>query len=155
MKSSVVCDITLGSLLKVRWCFRGTCPVCLQNLSELSKKPTWSRRQGELCLAYSSILKMEAICFSKMSVDFLPGWEPQIQNCVVLTKIHNFCLKFLFVVESMMTEVLSKWLLKLLWFKIYKGEFISCLLGYDTVFPKWLVGWMGRVAGLWFLSDQG
>jgi hypothetical protein len=62
MKSSIFWDIVLCSLLKVNWCFGGTCCFQQQNIAVCFMLVS--------CLSYSSTLKVEAICFSKMSGDF-------------------------------------------------------------------------------------
>jgi hypothetical protein len=44
----------------------------VEECGKLGKKPTWSKYQSDWvsCLAYSSNLKLESICFSETSVDF-------------------------------------------------------------------------------------
>jgi hypothetical protein len=68
-------DIMLCSLLKVNQCFWGTYCLHLQLKNEPSKKSGWKFCLSPAftlvsCLAYSSTLKMEAVCFSKTVVDF-------------------------------------------------------------------------------------
>jgi predicted ATP-binding protein involved in virulence len=72
MKSSMFRVITPCSPLKVNRYFGGICRLRLQG-----KRIRQARNQHETdsnllpaCLAYYSTLKMEAICFSEMSVDF-------------------------------------------------------------------------------------
>jgi hypothetical protein len=72
-KNSIFWDITPCSLLKVNRCFGGTFRPHHQvrNINQ-TRTQRESRWQAELVsyLAYSSILKMEAICTSEMPVDF-------------------------------------------------------------------------------------
>jgi hypothetical protein len=74
MKSSIFWDITSCSPLKVNGSFGGTCRLHLQG-----RKVSWERNQRESlspaftlvsCSAYSSALKMEAICSSETTGDF-------------------------------------------------------------------------------------
>jgi hypothetical protein len=69
---TVFWDIMLCSPLQVSQCFRGTYCLCPQG-----QRMSWARYQCEKrwqaessCWAYSSTLKMEAICSSKTSGDF-------------------------------------------------------------------------------------
>jgi hypothetical protein len=71
MKSTIFQDITLCSLLKVNRHFRRTCRPHLNGRRIRGARNQNGRRwQAEPCSAYSSTLKMEAICFSETSVDF-------------------------------------------------------------------------------------
>jgi hypothetical protein len=80
MKSSVFCDIRPWIPVKVNWRIGGACCLHLHG-----RKITQSWNQHELslllsscftlisCLAYSSTLKKEAICFSEMTFTGLHG----------------------------------------------------------------------------------
>jgi hypothetical protein len=72
-ESSIFWDITPCSPLKVNWSFRGTYRFHLQDRRISRARYQWeSRWQAKLvsCSAYSSTLKMEALCSSETSVDF-------------------------------------------------------------------------------------
>jgi hypothetical protein len=84
-------------MVKVNQCFKGTCCLYLQGWRVFQ-----ARNQHEAgllliacfilvsCLAYSSALKMEVTCYSKMSVDF--QWTTW--HCIPITKsFHNHCWK--------------------------------------------------------------
>jgi hypothetical protein len=66
MNSSIFCDITPYSPLKVNRRFGGTC-FHLETKQGTSLLPAFTLVS---CLAYSSILKMDATCSSEASVEF-------------------------------------------------------------------------------------
>lgn len=110
VKSTVFWDIIPCSLLKINWCFTETLPLSSGLKSGPGKKPAEGKQSNWLgreagrkfwlsncyavcfllvsCSAYSSNLKMEVICSSRMSVDFQQTAWPWIQeNCA----LHNHC----------------------------------------------------------------
>jgi hypothetical protein len=68
MRSSIFWDITPCSPLKVNRRFGGTHRLHLQGRTNRAKKPAWKQVASRSCSAYSSTLKMEAICSSETSV---------------------------------------------------------------------------------------
>jgi hypothetical protein len=68
MKKSIFWDITPCSPLQMKWCFRGTCCLHLQDqrISRLFLSPALTLVS---CSTYFSNLKMEATCSSETSVD--------------------------------------------------------------------------------------
>jgi hypothetical protein len=84
--SPIFWDITLCSPLKVNWCFRRTYHPHLQ-------KPAWRElwllpASRWFLLCYSWTLKMEAMCYSEMSVDF--QWN--MWRCIPEDRtLHNHC----------------------------------------------------------------
>jgi hypothetical protein len=75
MKSSILCDITLYSPLKVNRRFEGKCRLHRQGLrvNQVRNQHEAGSNQSRLldsCLAYSATLKMETTCSSEISVDF-------------------------------------------------------------------------------------
>jgi hypothetical protein len=82
--SSVFWDMTACSLLKVTWHFTGTCLLHFQGC-RVSQGRNW-HEAGDMI--YTSALKLEATCSSKMLVDFQwTAWHYVLED----GSIHNYC----------------------------------------------------------------
>jgi hypothetical protein len=72
MLTSIICVTTPCNLKKVNRMFRSNkTPPSLRSMDKRRKKPAWSLSALlAACVAYSSTLKMKAVCSSEISVDF-------------------------------------------------------------------------------------
>jgi hypothetical protein len=87
LMSCVSLHTTHCSHLKVNWCFGGTRGIHLQDW-RISQARTQHEACNKLCLAYSSVLKMDATYSSEMSVDF----QRNTRRCIPENRtLHNHC----------------------------------------------------------------
>jgi hypothetical protein len=103
IKSSVFCDITPYSPLKVNRSFWEKCRLHLQQVASRTLLATCFTLVS--CLAYSSTLKMEAICSSETPVDFQRTYTALYPRRWTL---HNFANVRVLVCPSILIWVVTK-----------------------------------------------
>jgi hypothetical protein len=141
-KSSVFWDITPYSPLKVNRRFGGTYRLCLPPAFTLVS-----------CSVYSSALKMEATCFSKISVDFQRTTRRYIPENSTLHSQRCENLKSYIEQIPCNAEVKNEWRNT----SDPPYALIAWLLNKQRVkepeFNRFLVGWM-RFCKYWFLDEK-